>query len=240
MCTQHSHEGEEQRCRCCDPAARRAARRKKRMEERGHDSEVDEDYASGTVSERVVDASDPACTDATYDPSPTVRTARARAQGLTDDEQDRLAGDEHPKVHAALACNAEATPATLDALADDQDKRVREAVAKHPNTPPEALGHMAGNLDRRRDLRVARAIAQHPATSDEVLERLMERGTGGQRAIARSTLRDRAKAAAVAAAGGVLAGAEQTGSRMEAGVSTSAGMIDEALGLEPESGAKVG
>lgn len=234
MCTQHSHNGEEQRCRCCDPAARRARRRRDRMQERGHEGEIDDEFAAGSVTERTVMAADHQ--EATHDPSPTVRTARARAAGLTDDEQDRLAGDEHPRVRAALAGNAETSPATLDALSSDDDRRVREAVAKHPNTPPEALEHMAGNLDRRRDLRVARAIAQHPATSDEVLEGLMERGTGGWRAIAKSALRDRAEQAA----GDVLTGAERLGTGMEAGVSTSADPLEEALGLEPRREAKVG
>lgn len=241
MCRGKSHSdhehGDERRCRCCDPAARRAARRARRMEERGHEGKPDEEYAAEPVAGRAAMAADHA--EGTYDPSPTVRTARARSGNLTEDEQDTLAVDEHPRVRAALATNPQTAPTTLDALTDDDDRRVREAVAQHASTPPATLSRMARNLDRRRDLSVAQALASNPNTPPDALRAWIESGTGGWRAIARRALRERAEAAATAAAGAVLDGAEHLGSEMETGVSRSAGTLDEALGLEPRRAAMV-
>lgn len=242
MCTHHGHDRRpDVRCRCCDPSARRGAYRIERLHERGWDDaehgEPDADYCAATTGERAAMAENHS--EGGYDPSPTVRTARARSGHLDEDEQDRLATDESPRVRAALASNPETSPPTLDALADDEDRRVREAVAKHAHTPSQAVARMARNLDRRRDLSVAQALASNRNTPPEAMREWIESGTGGWRAIARRALRERAGAAAVAAAGHVLDGAERVGSQMEAGVGTSADGLDEALGLEPERAAKV-
>lgn len=101
MCTDHQHG--QRRCRCCDPEARRAIRRTTQLRERGWDGDVDEVYAAGTVQERAALArTSPA---ATFDRSPTVRSARARRGLLTPDEQATLAADDSPRARAALAAN---------------------------------------------------------------------------------------------------------------------------------------
>lgn len=187
MCTDHQHG--QRRCRCCDPEARRAARRTTQLRERGWDGDVDEVYAAGTVQERAAFArTSPA---ATFDRSPTVRSARARRGFLTPDEQATLAADESPRVRAALAANPGAEQDTLDALSADADKRVREAVARHERTPPDSLYALATTLDRRRDLSVARALAQNSTTPMVALEAIVANGTTGQVSLAQRALQRR-------------------------------------------------
>lgn len=183
----HSDQAEDgRRCSCCDPMARRADRRVKRIQERGHEGDVDEDYAAAKVPERVARSADQCA--ATYDPSPTVRTARALRGTLSPDEEDILTGDEHPKVRAALASNPDIDATTLDVLADDEDRHVREAVARHPSAPAAALTRMASHLDRRRDLRLAHVLAKHPNTPNMAFEQWTRSGTAGQAAIAKDAL----------------------------------------------------
>lgn len=192
MCTDHQHG--QRRCRCCDPEARRAARRTTQLRERGWDGDVDEAYAAGTVQERAAFArTDPS---ATFDPSPTVRSARARRGHLTPDEQVSLAADESPRVRAALAANPKAEQDALDALSADPDKRVREAVARHERSSPDSLHALATTLDRRRDLSVARALAQNSATPVEALEVIVTNGTAGQASLAQRALQQRGRFAA--------------------------------------------
>jgi len=187
MCTDHHHG--QRRCRCCDPEARRAIRRTTQLRERGWDGDVDEVYAAGTVQERAALArTSPA---ATFDRSPTVRSARARRGLLTPDEQATLAADKSPRVRAALAANPGAEQDALDALSADADKRVREAVARHERTPPDTLYALATTLDRRRDLSVARALAQNSATPMVALEAIVANGTTGQVSLAQRALQRR-------------------------------------------------
>lgn len=189
----HSNDTDQQheprRCSCCDPAARRAARRKTKMRQRGHEGDVDQDFASAHVPARTRMA--PESIEATYDPSPTVREARARKGALTPEEEGALAVDDRPRVRAALAANTATDRETLDTLADDDDRGVREAVARHLSTPADALARMAGDLDRRRDLTLARTIASHHRTPTAALEQWIESGTEGQAAIAREALGQR-------------------------------------------------
>ena len=191
MCRDPEHG--ERRCRCCDPEARRAARREVHIRERGHEGEVDAAYATATVAERAAMANEHP--EAAYDPSPTVRTAAAQGP-LSDEDEDALAGDESPRVRRALASNPNCSAETVEALSADEDQSVREAVARHPTTPPEALEAMAGELDRRRDLRTARALAKNPHTPSIASEGWPESGTGGWKVIARSALREREERAA--------------------------------------------
>lgn len=192
MCTDHQHC--QRRCRCCDPEARRAIRRTTQLRERGWDGDVDEVYAAGTVQERAALArTSPA---ATFDRSPTVRSARARRGLLTPDEQATLAADDSPRVRAALAANPGAEQDALDALSADTDKRVREAVARHERTPPDSLYAIATTLDRRRDLSVARALAQNPATPMVALKAIVANGTTGQASLAQRALHRRGHNAA--------------------------------------------
>lgn len=223
MCRGDTH-GDDRRCMCCDPAARRGARRDGQLRERGYRGDIDPDYVCGTVDGR----SGMARThrEGTHDPSPTVRAARARSGSLTPDEEDLLSKDDRPRVRAALATSRRCSAETLDGLADDEDRTVRAAVARHPRTSPEALAHMAANLDRRRDIAVAQGIARHPNTPRSALEAWLENGTGGQRAIARHAL-------AARVAGAVLSGTERVGEGIEAVTDASAGDLDEVLGLEP-------
>ncbi len=225
MCRDHEH-GQNRRCSCCDPEARRAARREKRMRERGHEGEVDETYAAATVSERVFMAED--YSEAAFDPSPTVRAASARGP-LTEETEAVLAGDEKSQVRRALASNTGCSPETLDLLSGDEDQGVREAVARHPSTPPEALEAMAEELDRRRDLAIARALARNPHTPRSGLEGWLEGGTEGQRIVARAAPRKRAEQAA----GAVLVGADRVGARMDEARTVPVGALDEVLGPGP-------
>lgn len=216
--------GSGRRCRCCDPAARRGARREARLRSRGHRGEVGEDYASGTVAARALMAKDRP--EGTYDPSPTVRAARARRGSLTPEEEEVLAGDERPTVRAALAANPATGSETLDLLAGDPDRSVREAVARHPDTRPEALATMAATLDRRRDIAVAQAIARHPNTPAAALDEWIASGTSGQRSIAQHAL-------AARVAGAVLDGTEHLGERLEEATAASSESVDDLLGVEP-------
>ncbi|GAB2477561.1 hypothetical protein GCM10027030_09990 [Luteococcus sediminum] len=202
MCGDHEHG--ERRCGCCDPAARRAARREARMRERGLETDPDRAFCAATVAERA------AMTDehpeAAFDPSPTVRAAAARGP-LTEEVETALAGDETARLRRSLASNPACTAATLDALSMDEDQAVRVAVSKHTSTPPETLEVMAAELDRRRDLAIARALASNPHTPIRTLEDLLQIGTGGWRTLAGAALRERAEVAA----GAVLDGAERAG-----------------------------
>ena len=235
MCGDHEHG--QRRCSCCDPAARRAARREARMREKGYDGDVDEGYASATVAVRADRAGQHE--SATYDPSPTVRAARARSGRLIEAEEDVLVGDDHPRVRAALARNPGTSSGALETLAADSDLHVREAVAAHPSTPPRTLAAMAASLDRRRDISVAQRLAANPHTPREALEGWLEGGTGGQRTLARAALRERARAAAESAAGGVLTGAEHIGAEIDEVAGSSADDLDALLGQGRRS-AKVG
>lgn len=220
MCRDHEHGP--RRCRCCDPEARRADRRERRMRERGHEGEVDAAYASATVAERAAMADEHP--EAVYDPSPTVRTAAARGP-VTEEVEDVLAGDESPRVRRGLASNPGCSAETLDALSGDEDQGVREAVARNQRTPPEALEDMASELDRRRDLGVARALATNPNTPVAALEAWLDHGTGGWKTLARSALRARAQAAA----GAVLASTERIGDSIEEAADATAGGLDDLL-----------
>lgn len=195
MCRDHEHE--HRRCHCCDPEARRADRREKRMRERGYEGEVDSEYAAATVAERAMLAGE--YVQAAFDPSPTVRASAARGP-LTDEAEDVLAGDEAPRVRNALAGNPNCSPETLATLSMDDDQAVRVTVARHRSTPPETLADMTGELDRRKDLGIARALAGNPRTPAQALEAMARTGTGGWKAIARRALQDRAKQAAEAGA----------------------------------------
>lgn len=224
MCRDHQH-GQARRCSCCDPEARRAARREKRMRERGHEGEVDEAFAAASVAARAVMAVD--YPEAAFDPSPTVRAAAARGP-LTEETEPVLAGDEKGAVRRAVALNPGCSPEALDLLSSDEDQGVREAVARHPSTPPDALAGMAEDLDRRRDLSVARALASNPRTPRSALEEWLDGGTGGQRTLARAALRKRAEAAAEA----VLAGAQRAGARMDEARMAAADGMDHALWMK--------
>lgn len=229
MCRDHQHG--QRRCSCCDPAARRAQRREKRMRERGHEGEVDEEYAAASVAERAVMAE--GYGEAAFDPSPTVRIAAARGP-LTEETEAVLAGDEKSRVRRSLASNPACSAETLDLLSSDEDQSVRLAVAGHRSTPREALAGMAQELDRRRDLSIARALARNPRTPRAALEEWLDGGTEGQRTLARAALRKRAEAAAGAAAEAVLDGAERAGTRVDEARTTAADEMDDALGLEPK------
>lgn len=228
MCRDHER-GQVRRCSCCDPEARRAARREKRMRERGCEDEVDAQFAASTVAERASMVEERP--EAAFDPSPTVRVSAARGP-LTEEAEGVLAGDEKSRVRAALASNPEASPETLDVLSSDENSGVKEAVAKHPATPPETLAGMARELDRRRDLSIARALAHNPRTPSRALAEWLESGTAGWRTLARNALRKRAEMAA----GLVLGGTERLGAGMEATAADSAGALDEALGLGAHAG----
>lgn len=223
MCRDHKHG--QRRCSCCDPEARRAARREKRMRERGFEDEVDPEFAAASVAGRAAMADE--YQEAAFDPSPTVREAAAR-RPLTVETEAVLAGDEKSRVRAAVAGNPHCSPETLDLLSGDEDQGVREAVARHRSTPPEALAGMAEDLDRRRDLGIARALARNPSTPTSALEGWLEDGTGGQRTLARAALRRRAEATAEA----VLAGAERAGARMDEARMAAADGMDHALWMK--------
>lgn len=224
MCRDHEHG--ERRCRCCDPAARRAARREKRMCERGHEGDVDEQFAAMTVGGRAERAD--LYPEAAYDPSPTVRAAAARGP-LSEEAEGALAGDESPRVRRALATNPACSAEALDLLSGDADPGVRVAVARHRSTPPAALAGMAADLDRRRDLGIARALAGNPRTPFEALETMAQTGTGGWKALARRALRERTEGAA----GAVLDGAGWAGALLDETRAATADNLDEVLGLSP-------
>lgn len=226
MCRDHKHG--QRRCSCCDPEARRAARREKRMRERGFEDEVDPEFAAASVAERAVMADE--YEEAAYDPSPTVRAAAARGP-LTEDSEAVLAGDEKSQVRRALALNPACSAETLQDLSGDEDQSVRLAVAKHPSTPPEALVAMAGELDRGRDLSIARALAKNPRTPRSALEEWIRVGTEGRRTLARAALRKRAEQAAEGAAGAVLDGADHLGEGLDGARTAAADEMDDALGL---------
>jgi len=196
------------------------------MRERGHEGEVDEEFAAATVAERAVMADEHP--EAAFDPSPTVRTAAARGP-LTEETESILSGDEKSPVRRSLASNPACSAETLDLLSGDEDQCVREAVARHPFTPPEALEAMADELDRRRDLSIARALARNPRTPSEALEGWLYGGTEGQRTLARAALRARAEQAAEA----VLNGAERAGARIDEARTAAAYGLDEPLRLSP-------
>lgn len=218
-----------------DSTARRAARREDTLRERGYDGEVDPDFAAGSVAVRAERAADHP--EATFDPSPSVRAARARAGDLTEDEEDMLSGDDSPRVRAGLARNPVTSPGVLEVLAADEDQQVRAAVAAHPSTPPHTLAAMAEGLDRRRDLAVAQALAANPNTPAAALEAWQRTGTGGWRTLARAALRDRAEAGVTAAAGAVLSGTERAGAGIEATMAGSEDALDDVFG---QRSAKVG
>lgn len=222
MC--RNHERGQRRCRCCEPEARRADRREKRMRERGFEGEVDETFAAATVAERATVAAEHG--EAAFDSSPTVRASAARGP-LTDEAEDVLAGDEASRVRVALASNPRCSAETLDVLAGDDDRGVREAVAKHLNTPPKTLKPMASTLDRRRDTSVAQALAMNPRTPSGALEEWLESGTGGWKSLARTALRERAEQAA----GAVLTGTERVGVGIEQTVRATADDLDDLLSL---------
>ncbi|ROZ63297.1 hypothetical protein EDL96_07100 [Kocuria soli] len=226
MCRDHQHGA--RRCRCCDPEARRAARREARMRERGHRGEIDAEFAAATVAERAALADEHA--EAAFDPSPTVRTAAARGP-LTEETEAALAGDEKSRVRRALASNPACSPEVLDLLSRDEDAKVREAVAPHPSTPPETLRTMAEDLDRRRDLAIARALAKNPRTPRSALEEWIRGGTEGQRTLARAALRKRAEQAVEGAAGAMLDGADHLGEGLDGARTVTADEMDDALGL---------
>lgn len=221
MCRDHEHGP--RRCRCCDPEARRADRREKRMRERGHKGEVDPEFAAATVAERAARAGEHP--EAAFDPSPTVRTAAARGP-LTEEAQSVLAGDESPRVRRALARNRACSAETLDALSTDEDRGVRQAVAGNPATPPEALEAMATELDRRRDLAIARALAMNPRTPTRALEEWLDSGTAGWKVVARNALQQPSETAA----GAVLASTERIGDVIEHASGTAARELDDLLG----------
>lgn len=198
------------------------------MRERGCKSEVDDDYASASVTVRADRAAEHE--GATYDPSPTVRASRARSGRLTEAEEDVLAGDDHAGVRAALARNPGTSAGALDLLSADEALHVREAVAAHPSTPLRTLAAMAASLDRRRDISVAQRLAANPRTPREALSGWLDGGTGGWRTLARAALRERIKAAAESAAGGVLSATERIGAEMEQVADTSADDLDALLG----------
>ena len=228
MCRDHEH-GHGRRCECCDPAARRAQRRERRMRERGYEGEVELSFAAATVAERATLAAEHG--EAVFDPSPIVRASAARGL-LTDEAENVLAGDEVPRVRTALAGNPNCSPETLATLSMDDDQAVRVAVARHRSTPPEALAGMAADLDRRKDLGIARAPAGNPSTPLEALETMAQTGTGGWKAMARRALRDRAKQAAEAGADALLDGTERAGADMDAVRMATAGAVDDLLGLK--------
>ena len=209
------------------------------MRERGlpDKAAVDEDYLSATVAVRADRAGEHE--SATYDPSPTVRAARARSGRLTEAEEDVLVGDDHPRVRAALARNPGTSSGALETLAADEVRSVREGVASHLSTPPATLAAMAASLDRRRDISVAQRLAVNPHTPPAALSGWLEGGTGGLRTLARAALRVRARAAAESAAGGVLRGTERMGAELEEVAGSSAGDLDALLGQDARS-AKVG
>lgn len=227
MCRDHQHG--QRRCSCCDPEARRAQRREKRLRERGYEGEVDEKFAAASVAERAAMADENP--EAAFDPSPTVRTAAARGP-LTEQTESILSGDEKSRVRAAVAGNPGCSPETLYDLSGDEDQSVRLAVARHPSTPPEALAGMAEDLDRRRDLCVSRALAKNPRTPTSALEEWIRGGTEGQRTLARAALRKRAEASAQAGAGAVLDGAEGLGDGLDEARAVAVDEMDEALGLK--------
>lgn len=207
------------------------------MREKGYDGDVDEGYASATVAVRADRAAEHE--EATYDPSPTVRTSRARSGDLTEAEEDVLAGDDHAGVRAALARNPGTSSGALETLAADEDLHVREAVAAHPSTPPHTLAAMAAGLDRRRDISVAQRLASNPHTPDSALSGWLDGGTGGQRTLARAALRKRGRAAAESASGAVLSGTERIGVEIDEVADASADDLDALLGQGRRS-AKVG
>ena len=194
------------------------------MRKRGWKGDMDEDYASATVADRAAMAEDHG--ESTFDPSPTVRTARAGTASLTEDEEDLLVGDSHSRVRAALARNRHTSPGALEALAADEDRAVREAVASHRRTPPATLAAMAEGLDRRRDLSVVQRLARNPHTPSEALRGWLSGGTGGQKTLAKGALRARAEAAAEA----VLHGTERIGVGIENAADESSEVLDDLLG----------
>lgn len=225
MCTRRSHDGHDRRCRCCSPEGQRARRTESGLRERGYDGDIDGDYPEGKTEARAGLARDHG--EATFDPSPTVRCARAREADLEAAEQQVLAGDEHPRVRTALSSNGVTEPAildtlaaddsarvravvaqhpstepeTLDALADDEDRAVRTAVAEHPATPAQSLDRMSRHQDSRHDLCVVRGIVAHPSTPTNTLGRLAQDGSRARRALARDALEERAQMAPSVAAG---------------------------------------
>lgn len=223
MCRDHEHGT--RRCPCCDPEARRAQRRERRMRERGCKDEVDREYAAASVAERASLADEHP--EAAFDPSPTVRVAATRGP-LTEEAEAVLAGDEKSQVRRALASNPAISPDTLHELSGDENQRVREAVARHPSTSPETLADMAEDLDRRRDLAIARALARNPRTPCLALEGWLEDGTGGWKTLARAALRARGEQAA----GAVLVGADRVGVHMDHARTAAVGGLDDALGLK--------
>lgn len=194
------------------------------MRQRGHEGEVDPDYAAATVAERAALADEHP--EAAYDPSPTVRVSAARGP-LTQETETALAGDETARVRRSLASNPSCSAATLEMLSLDEDAGVRVAVAQHRSTPPETLEAMATELDRRRDLSIARALASNPRTPTRALEDLLQSGTGGWKTLARAALRERAEAVA----GAVLDGAERAGRGIDEMRAHAADDLDEVLSI---------
>lgn len=177
MCGQDA----EERCCCCDPAGRRAAYRTQRLRENGFDGEVDEEWAALSVAGRAVGAAEHP--EAAYDPSASVRAARAAvtAEGV---EHAVLAADSHETVRVALARNVRVAAIVLARLATDVSRRVRAAVAANRATPAAVLTRIAASLDLRRDFLVAQALATNPSTPDATLRDWADHGTAGQQRLA--------------------------------------------------------
>lgn len=159
------------------------------MRERGYKGKVDAKYASFTVGTRVILVR--YYPQAAYDPSPTVRTARAASDALTPDDEAVLASDDHPGVRVALVGNPRCSVGSLHRLSADRDLRVREAVAQHPAAHPTTLAILASSLHRRRGLTLARHLASNPHTPDDALERWIAYGTASQARLAREALAGR-------------------------------------------------
>lgn len=128
MCRGEDTHDHQIRCRCCDPARRRQQRHLRQMRDRGLPDalEIDEAWASGTISQR--EATARSRPEATYDPAPAVRAERARRGQLSTDEQEALATDPSPKVRLALTRNGRIARSAREALAGDENPRVRGAA----------------------------------------------------------------------------------------------------------------
>lgn len=137
MCRNLNHMNK--RCRCCDPAIRRARRHEAQMRQRGWNGDINPVFAAGKVSERIADAS--GHPEAAVDPSPTVRAARARRGHLAQAEQDSLAADFSLQVRLALASNRGLLYPVWDALISDTDPKVRARARARP-TPASAEPRM--------------------------------------------------------------------------------------------------
>lgn len=189
MCTDHSHSN--RRCRCCDPAVRRARYRARVLSQRGvtDAASLPEDYLAARAAVRASMAS--RFPEAAYDSAPSVRAARARCKDLSRDDAEHLAGDHNTRVRVALAGNATASAEALDMLAADPDRSVREALAGNAAADPDTLDALAVHLDRRRDLGTVRALCANPRTPATALRHLQSEGTAAWRRLAGEALNQR-------------------------------------------------